>query len=82
MSAIRGGEGDAVGDKLGRLRQKGLMRIGDLANQSSGGKGSKDRGWKGLGWANREGVAVRGGWTGVVCFGRVLSCMRTCFWCV
>ncbi len=54
VSAIRGGEGDVVVDKLGRLRQKGLMRRGELANQSSGGKESKDRGWKGLGWANRE----------------------------
>jgi hypothetical protein len=54
VSAIRGGEGDVVVDKLGRLRQKGLMRRGELANQSSGEKGSKDRGWKGLGWANRE----------------------------
>ena len=35
-----GGLTDAVVDKLGRLRQKGLMRRGDLANQSSGGKGS------------------------------------------
>ena len=40
VSAMRGGEGDAVVHKLGRLRQKGLMRRGDLANQSSGGKGS------------------------------------------
>ncbi len=54
VSAIRGGEGDVVVDKLGRLRQKGLMRRGELANQSSGGKVSKDRGWKGLGRANRE----------------------------
>ncbi len=44
VSAIRGEEGDVVVDKLGRLRQKGLMRRGELANQSSGGKGSKDRG--------------------------------------
>ena len=37
VSAIRGGwEGDVVVDKLGRLRQKGLMRIGERANQSSG----------------------------------------------
>ena len=43
VSAIRGGEGDAVVDRLGRLRQKGLVRIGDLANQSSGGKGAKER---------------------------------------
>ncbi len=49
VSAIRGGEGDVLVDKLGRLRQKGLLRRGELANQSSWGKGSKDRGWKGLG---------------------------------
>ena len=54
VSAIRGGEGDAVVGKWGRLRQKGLMRRGERANQSSGGKGSDDRSWKGLGWANRE----------------------------
>ncbi len=35
-----GGLTDAVVDKLGRLRQKGLMRRGDLVNQSSGGTGS------------------------------------------
>ena len=29
VSAIRGGEGDVVVDKLGRLRQKGLIRIGE-----------------------------------------------------
>ena len=80
VSAIRGGEGDAVVDKLGRLRQKGLMRIGDLANQSSGGEGSKDRGWKGLGWANREeGAGVVGlsvmGLVGVRLVGLVLSCL-------
>jgi hypothetical protein len=34
VSAIRGGEGDVVVDKFGRLRQRGLMRRGDLANQS------------------------------------------------
>ena len=77
VSAMRGGEGDAVVHKLGRLRQKGLMRRGDLANQSSGGKGSKDRVWKGLGWANREegegvvGLTV----VGLVCLGLVLSCL-------
>ncbi len=68
-------------DKLGRLRQKGLMRRGELANQSSWGKGSKDRGWKGLGWANREeGAGVVGGlivvglvWARFV--GLVLSCL-------
>ena len=80
VSAIRGGEGDAVVDKLGRLRQKGLMRIGDLANQSSGGKGSKDRVWKGLGWENREegaGVVglIVGGLVWVSCGGLVLSCL-------
>ena len=50
VSAIRGGEGDVVVDKLGRLRQKGLMRRGNLDNQSSGGKGLKievGRGWCG-----------------------------------
>ena len=80
VSAIRGGEGDAVVDKLGRLRQKGLTRIGDLANQSSGGKGSKDRVWKGLGWENREeGAEVVGlmvvGLVWVRCVGLVLSCL-------
>ena len=66
-------------DKLGRLRQKGLMRRGDLANQSSGGKGSKDRDWKGLVWANREEGAGMVGLTvgGLVvrCVGLVLSCL-------
>ena len=79
VSAMRGGEGDAVGGKWGRLRQTGLMRIGDLANQSSGGKGSKDRGWKGLVWANREEGAGLVGLTvgGLVvrCVGLVLSCL-------
>ena len=80
VSAIRGGEGDAVVDKLGRLRQKGLMRRGDLDNQSSGGKGSKDRGWKGLVWANREeGAGLVGlsvvGLVWVRCVGLVLSCL-------
>ena len=80
VSAIRGGEGDAVVDKLGRLRQKGLMRIGDLANQSSGGKVSNDRVWKGLGWENREeGAEVVGlivvGLVWVRCVGLVLSCL-------
>ena len=80
VSAIRGGGGDAVVDRLGRLRQKGLMRIGDLANQSSGGKGSKDRVWKGLGWENREeGAEVVGlivvGLVWVRCVGLVLSCL-------
>ena len=79
VSAMRGGEGDAVVDRLGRLRQKGLMRRGDLDNQSSGGKGSKDRGWKGLVWANREertGVVGRtvGGLV-LRCVGLVLSCL-------
>ncbi len=62
VSAMRGGEGDSVVDNLGRLRQKGLIiRRGELANQSSEGKGSKDRGWKGLGWANsEEGAGVVG----------------------
>jgi hypothetical protein len=68
-----------VVDKLGRLRQKGLMRRGDLANQSSWGKGSKDRGWKGLVWANREeGAGVVGLTVGglvVRCVGLVLSCL-------
>ena len=68
-----------VVDKLGRLRQKGLMRRGDFANQSSGRKGSKDRGWKGLVWANREegagvmGLTVEG--LVVRCVGLVLSCL-------
>ena len=79
VSAIRGGEGDVVVDKLGRLRQKGLMRRGDLDNQSSGEKGSKDRGWKGLVWANREeGAGVVGRTVeGLVlrCVGLVLSCL-------
>ena len=75
VSAIRGGEGDAVVDRLGRLRQKGLMRIGDLANQSSGGKGSKDRVWKGLGWENREEGAEVVGFVWVRCVGLVLSCL-------
>ncbi len=82
VSAIRGGEGDAVVDKLGRLRQKGLMRRGDLANQSSGGKGSNDRGWKGLVWANREeGAGVVGRTVGDLdlrCVGLVLSCLVIC----
>ena len=79
VSAIRGGEGDVEVDKLGRLRQKGMMRRGDLANQSSGGKRSKDRGWKGLMWANREeGAGVVGRTVeGLVlrCVGLVLSCL-------
>ncbi len=80
VSAIRGGEGDVVVDKLGRLRQERLMRIGERANQSSGGKGSKDRGWKGLGWANRvEGAGVVGllvvGLVWVRFVGLVLSCL-------
>ena len=67
-------------DKLGRLRQKGLMRRGDLANQSSGGEGSTDRVWKGLGWENREeGAEVVGlivvGLVWVRCVGLVLSCL-------
>ena len=83
VSAIRGGEGDAVVDRLGRLRQKGLMRIGDLANQSSGGKGSNDRVWKGLGWENREeGAEVVGlmvvGLVWGRCVGLVLSCLVMC----
>ena len=75
VSAMSGGEGDAVVDRLGRLRQKGVMRIGDLANQSSGGKGSKDRVWKGLGWENREGGAEVVGFVWVRCVGLVLSCL-------
>ena len=75
VSAIRGGEGDAVVDRLGRLRQKGLVRIGDLANQSSGGKGSRDRVWKGLGWENREEGAEVVGFVWVRCVGLVLSCL-------
>ena len=73
VSAIRGGEGDIVVDKGGRLRQKGLVRRGELANQSSGGKGSTDRDWKGLGWANREeGVGVVGLTVGgLACLGLV-----------
>jgi len=77
VSAMRGGEGDTVVDRWGRLRQKGLMRVGEQANQSSGGKGSRDRGEKGLGWANREtgegvvGLTV----VGLVCLGLVLSCL-------
>ena len=73
VSAIRGGEGDTVVDKGGRLRQKGLVRRGELANQSSGGKGSTDRDWKGLGWANREeGEGVVGLTVGgLVCLGLV-----------
>ena len=83
VSAIRGGEGDAVVDKLGRLRQKGRMRTGDGANQSSGGKGSKDRVWKGLGWENREeGAEVVGlmvvGLVWGRCVGLVLSCLVMC----
>ncbi len=68
VSAIRGGEGDVVADKLGRFRQKGLLRRGKSANQSSWGKGSEDRVWKGLGWANRD-VGAR-----LNVFGLVLSC--------
>ncbi len=75
VSAMRGGEGDAVVDKLGRLRQKGLMMRGDLANQSSGGKGSEDRVWKGLGWENREEGAEVVGLVWVRCVGLVLSCL-------
>ena len=80
VSASRGGEGDAVVGKWGRLRQKGLMRRGERANQSSGGKGSDDRSWKGLGWANREaGAGVVGlsvmGLVGVRLVGLVLSCL-------
>ena len=75
VSAMRGGEGDAVVDKLGRLRQKGLMRRGDLVNQSSGGKGSTDRVWKGLGWENREEGAEVVGFVWVRCVGLVLSCL-------
>ena len=75
VSAMRGGEVDAVADKAGRLRQKGLMRRGDLANQSSGGKGSKDRVWKGLGWENREEGAEVVGFVWVRCVGLVLSCL-------
>ena len=79
VSAIRGGERDAVVGKWGRLRQKGLMRRGDLANQSSGGKGSKDRGSKGLVWTNREeGAGVVGLTVGGLvlrCVGLVLSCL-------
>ena len=77
VSAIRGGEGDVVVDKLGRLRQKGLMRTGERANHSSGEKGSKDRGEKGLGWANsEEGEGVVGlTVVGLVCLGLVLSCL-------
>ena len=65
-------EGDA-----GEGRGGGLVRRGELANQSSGGKGSTDRDWKGLGWANREegegvvGLTV----VGRVCLGLVLSCL-------
>ena len=77
VSAMRGGEGDAVVDKWGRLRQKGLLRTGERANQSSGGKGSRDRGEKGLGWANREAGEGVVGLTvlGLVCLGLVLSCL-------
>ena len=81
VSAMRGGEGDTVVDRWGRLRQKGLMRTGERANHSSGGKGSKDRGEKGLGWANREegegvvGLTV----VGLVCLGLVLSCLLISF---
>ncbi len=73
VSAIRGGEGDAMVDKLGRLRQKGLMRRGDLATQSSGGKGSKDRGWKGLNREEGAGVVglTVGGLVWVRCVGLV-----------
>ena len=69
-----------MADKAGRLRQKGLMRRGDLANQSSGGKGSKERVWKGLWWENREeGAGVVGlivvGLVWVRLVGLVLSCL-------
>ena len=75
VSEIRGGEGDAAVGKLSRLRQKGLMRRGDLANQSSGGNGSTDRVWKGLGWENREeGAEV----VGLMVVGLVLSCLVMC----
>jgi len=50
VSAMRGGEGDTVVDRWGRLRQKGLMRLGEQANQSSGGKA--------------RGIGVRKGWGG------------------
>ena len=77
VSAMRGGEGDTVVDRWGRLRQKGLMRTGERANHSSVGKGSNDRGEKGLGWANREAGEGVVGLTvlGLVCLGLVLSCL-------
>ena len=77
VSAMRGGEGDAVRNKWGRLRQKGLIRTEERASQSSGGKGSRDRGENGLGWANREAGEGVVGLTvlGLVCLGLVLSCL-------
>jgi hypothetical protein len=79
VSAIRGGEGDVVVDKLGRFRQKGLLRRGESANQSSWGKGSEDRVWKGLGWANRD-VGARLNVLGLVGgrFGGLVVSCRIC----
>ncbi len=67
VSAIRGGEGDVVVDKLGR-----------------------DRGWKGLGWANREegagvvGLNVLGlvwvRFVGLVLSCRIMSCLILSCW--
>ena len=50
VSAIRGGEGDVVVDKLGRFRQKGLLRRGSQPTNPLGGKVLKiefGRGWGG-----------------------------------
>ena len=60
VSAIRGGEGDAVVDKLGRLRQKGLMRKGTYPTNSRGGKGLKIE--VGRGWCGRIGRKDQGWW--------------------
>jgi hypothetical protein len=82
VSAMRGGEGDSGVDNLGRLRQKGLMRRGELANQSSEGKGSEDRGWKELGWAKREeGAGVVGlSVVGLVWFSLLIACLILFVW--
>ncbi len=71
--AMRGGEGDAVVDKWGRLRQKGLMRREDLANQSSGLKIER---LEGVG-VGESGGRSRGG--GADCRG---SCFALCGSCL
>ena len=48
VSAMRGGEGDTVVDRWGRLRQKGLMRTGEPTTPL-GGKDRRIGGRKGWG---------------------------------